>query len=129
VALGGRRTDAPAAAAASFPRPDARPQRTPATKMRKKVDSRIRTLVENCVQLRQRGLFVIIGDKGRDQVSWPAPVLRTGHPGTAAPQARRSRCHRPRSPGRRHDQLHPPCPLLAASHLPGAPGSETNHPT
>lgn len=36
--------------------------------MRKKVDSRIRTLVENCVQLRQRGLFVIIGDKGRDQV-------------------------------------------------------------
>jgi N-acetyltransferase 10 len=36
--------------------------------MRKKVDSRIRTLVENCVKLRQRGLFVIIGDKGRDQV-------------------------------------------------------------
>ncbi|GBF87381.1 N-acetyltransferase [Raphidocelis subcapitata] len=36
--------------------------------MRKKVDARIRTLVENCVKLRQRGLFVIIGDKGRDQV-------------------------------------------------------------
>lgn len=36
--------------------------------MRKKVDSRIRTLVENCVKLRQRGMFVIIGDKGRDQV-------------------------------------------------------------
>ena len=36
--------------------------------MRKKIDSRIRTLVENCVKLRQRGLFVIIGDKGRDQV-------------------------------------------------------------
>jgi hypothetical protein len=36
--------------------------------MRKKVDARIRTLVENCVALRQRGLFVIIGDKGRDQV-------------------------------------------------------------
>jgi N-acetyltransferase 10 len=36
--------------------------------MRKKVDSRIRTLVENCVKLRQRGLFVLIGDKGRDQV-------------------------------------------------------------
>ncbi len=32
------------------------------------MDSRIRTLVENCVKLRQRGLFVIIGDKGRDQV-------------------------------------------------------------
>lgn len=36
--------------------------------MRKKVDSRIRTLVENGVQSRQRSLFVIIGDKGRDQV-------------------------------------------------------------
>jgi tRNA(Met) C34 N-acetyltransferase TmcA len=36
--------------------------------MRKKVDSRIRTLVENCVKLRQRSMFVIIGDKGRDQV-------------------------------------------------------------
>ncbi|KAK9827604.1 hypothetical protein WJX81_004088, partial [Elliptochloris bilobata] len=36
--------------------------------MRKKVDSRIRTLVENCVKLRHRALFVIIGDKGRDQV-------------------------------------------------------------
>ena len=36
--------------------------------MRKKVDSRIRTLVENCVALRQRSMFVIVGDKGRDQV-------------------------------------------------------------
>ncbi|KAK2080542.1 hypothetical protein QBZ16_000395 [Prototheca wickerhamii] len=36
--------------------------------MRKKVDSRIRTLVENCVKTRQRSLFVIVGDKGRDQV-------------------------------------------------------------
>lgn len=32
------------------------------------MDSRIRTLVENCVKLRQRGLLVVIGDKGRDQV-------------------------------------------------------------
>lgn len=32
------------------------------------MDSRIRTLVENCVALRQRSLFVIVGDKGRDQV-------------------------------------------------------------
>ena len=37
--------------------------------MRKKVDNRIRTLVENCVKLRQRSLFVIVGDKGRDQVT------------------------------------------------------------
>ncbi|KAK9786287.1 hypothetical protein WJX73_003109 [Symbiochloris irregularis] len=36
--------------------------------MRKKVDSRIRTLIENCVHLRQRGVFVIVGDKGRDQI-------------------------------------------------------------
>lgn len=36
--------------------------------MRKKVDSRIRTLVENCVALRQRSLYVIVGDKGRDQI-------------------------------------------------------------
>lgn len=36
--------------------------------MRKKIDSRIRTMVENCVKTRQRGLIVLIGDKGRDQV-------------------------------------------------------------
>ena len=36
--------------------------------MRKKVDSRIRTLVENCHKLGQRSMFVIVGDKGRDQV-------------------------------------------------------------
>lgn len=35
--------------------------------MRKKVDHRIRTLVENGVKLRQRSLFVIVGDRGRDQ--------------------------------------------------------------
>lgn len=37
--------------------------------MRKKVDQRIRTLVENGVKLRQRSLFVIVGDRGRDQAS------------------------------------------------------------
>lgn len=36
--------------------------------MRKKVDSRIRTLVENGVATRQRSMFVIVGDKARDQV-------------------------------------------------------------
>lgn len=36
------------------------------------MDNRIRTLVENCVKLRQRSLFVIVGDKGRDQVTGPA---------------------------------------------------------
>lgn len=32
------------------------------------MDSRIRTLVENCVKTGQRSLFVVVGDKGRDQV-------------------------------------------------------------
>ena len=29
---------------------------------------RVRTLIENCVRKRERGMFVIIGDKARDQV-------------------------------------------------------------
>mmetsp|Transcript_62876 Transcript_62876/g.124180 ORF Transcript_62876/g.124180 Transcript_62876/m.124180 type:complete len:1081 (-) Transcript_62876:105-3347(-) len=36
--------------------------------MRKKVDSRIRTLIENGVKLRHRSLFIIVGDAGREQV-------------------------------------------------------------
>eukprot|EP00163_Fabomonas_tropica_P026614 TRINITY_DN4953_c0_g1_i1.p1 TRINITY_DN4953_c0_g1~~TRINITY_DN4953_c0_g1_i1.p1 ORF type:complete len:1080 (+),score=290.07 TRINITY_DN4953_c0_g1_i1:115-3354(+) len=36
--------------------------------MRKKVDSRVRTLIENGVALGHRSLFVIVGDKGREQV-------------------------------------------------------------
>ena len=36
--------------------------------MRKKVDARVRTLIENGVKLRHRSLFVIVGDGGRDQV-------------------------------------------------------------
>jgi N-acetyltransferase 10 len=36
--------------------------------MRKKVDQKIRTLIENVAKTRQRGLFVIVGDKGREQV-------------------------------------------------------------
>ena len=35
--------------------------------MRKKVDERIRTLIENGVKTRHRSIFVIIGDKSRDQ--------------------------------------------------------------
>lgn len=38
--------------------------------MRKKVDERIRTLIENGVKLRHRSMFVIIGDKSRDQVRY-----------------------------------------------------------
>ena len=36
--------------------------------MRKKVDARVRTLIENSVALRHRGLFVIVGDSAREQV-------------------------------------------------------------
>ena len=36
--------------------------------MRKKVDSRVRVLVENGVKERKRTLFVLVGDRGRDQV-------------------------------------------------------------
>ncbi|XP_077994185.1 RNA cytidine acetyltransferase-like isoform X2 [Glandiceps talaboti] len=36
--------------------------------VRKKVDNRIRVLIENGVATRQRSMFVVVGDKGRDQV-------------------------------------------------------------
>lgn len=36
--------------------------------VRKKIDNRIRTLIENGVKLGHRTLFVIVGNKGRDQV-------------------------------------------------------------
>ena len=38
------------------------------TMPRKKVDNRIRILVENGVALRHRSMFVVVGDKARDQV-------------------------------------------------------------
>lgn len=34
----------------------------------KKVDARVRTLIENSVVLRHRCMFLVVGDKGRDQV-------------------------------------------------------------
>lgn len=36
--------------------------------VRKKIDNRIRVLIENGVKLGHRTLLVIVGDKGRDQV-------------------------------------------------------------
>jgi len=36
--------------------------------MRKKIDARIRTLVENGVKRNERTMFVLVGDRGRDQV-------------------------------------------------------------
>lgn len=34
----------------------------------KKIDPRIRTLLENGIQLHHRSFFVVVGDRGRDQV-------------------------------------------------------------
>ncbi len=36
--------------------------------VKKKIDNRIRVLIENGIQLFHRSLIVIVGDKGRDQV-------------------------------------------------------------
>ncbi|KAG6481136.1 hypothetical protein ZIOFF_057731 [Zingiber officinale] len=38
--------------------------------MRKKVDDRIRTLIENGVKLRHRSMLIIVGDKSRDQANF-----------------------------------------------------------
>ena len=35
---------------------------------RKKVDSRVRTLIENAMKTRTRSFFVVVGDRGKDQV-------------------------------------------------------------
>ena len=36
--------------------------------VRKKIDNRIRILIENCVKTNHRSLFLIIGDKAKEQV-------------------------------------------------------------
>jgi N-acetyltransferase 10 len=36
--------------------------------VKKKIDSRVRTLIENGVANGHRSVFVLVGDKGRDQV-------------------------------------------------------------
>jgi hypothetical protein len=36
--------------------------------VKKKIDSRVRTLIENGVKLGHRSMFVLVGDRGRDQV-------------------------------------------------------------
>jgi len=41
----------------------------------KKVDNRIRVLIENGVQKKQRSLFVVVGDKGKDQVGSQYSIL------------------------------------------------------
>ena len=36
--------------------------------MRKIIDTKIRQLIENGIILNERSMFVIVGDRGRDQV-------------------------------------------------------------
>lgn len=36
--------------------------------VKKKIDNRIRVMIENGVHLGHRTMFIIVGDKGRDQV-------------------------------------------------------------
>lgn len=36
--------------------------------MKKKVDIRIKTLIENAIKLRHRAFFIIVGDRGKEQV-------------------------------------------------------------
>ena len=42
----------------------------------KKLDNRLRILIENGVQKKHRSMFVIVGDKGKDQVSYPISYLQ-----------------------------------------------------
>ena len=42
---------------------------------RKKLDNRIRILIDNSMAQRYRSFFVIVGDKGRDQVGCIGKLL------------------------------------------------------
>ena len=59
--------------------------------MKKKVDSRIRTLIENGVAQRHRTFIVLVGDKGKDQVRACSGLRRRRcdtASGTGSPAAR-----------------------------------------
>lgn len=43
--------------------------------VKKKIDNRIRVMIENGVKMKHRTMFVIVGDKGRDQVNNIHPCL------------------------------------------------------
>lgn len=45
--------------------------------VRKKIDNRIRVQIENGVALHHRSMFVVVGDRGRDQVSWSHLLPKT----------------------------------------------------
>lgn len=70
VLRGGRFSSGRAALGARFGR-RGRSGRPAAIMQRRKVDNRIRVLIENGVAERQRALFVVVGDRGKDQVTLP----------------------------------------------------------
>ena len=37
--------------------------------MKKKIDDKIKILIENCLASYERSMFIIVGDRGRDQVN------------------------------------------------------------
>lgn len=43
--------------------------------VRKKIDNRIRVMIENNVKTRMRSFFVVVGDKAKDQVCVVSPLL------------------------------------------------------
>lgn len=52
--------------------------------VKKVVDSRVHTLIKNCVQTKHRSFFVVVGDKGKDQVGqlvgskcWQVPDIKS----------------------------------------------------
>ena len=48
--------------------------------VRKKIDNRLRVMIENGVALGHRTMFVVVGDKGRDQVNiYATKILKTDY--------------------------------------------------
>jgi N-acetyltransferase 10 len=38
--------------------------------MKKKIDDKIKILMENAITMNERSMFIIVGDRGRDQVKF-----------------------------------------------------------
>lgn len=45
--------------------------------VKKKIDNRIRVMIENGVKLGHRTMFIVVGDKGRDQVNCSIETFNT----------------------------------------------------
>lgn len=43
--------------------------------MRKKIDDKIQTLIKNGIILNERIMFIIVGDRGRDQVNFNSSLI------------------------------------------------------